>query len=298
MRKLRWTWGDVIENIKSYSSHFSFLFEQEEKAIVHSVYKSTINCLVKDRIVSLQHQEMPITPLSINLDIPKRVFELIRVNRGDVVQFNHDGLFAFNTMFYKVNTQSFDCLLIEGTSPLKPEAIPALTDLILSAIRKGEFGRIAQSLNDKQIIPLTFTGDYVLEVLTKILATDDLQQIGALSAQLIGIGEGLTPSGDDFNCGMLAAQFMLHGNERAQMLKQHLTRKIQYRVNTTTIISKELLMYASEGRFSQMVKNILINSNKEVDLTDDIKSICNVGHTSGVDFLTGLYFGLLKGEIK
>lgn len=88
-----------IDQIKSYCKHFKPLFEQEKRAIVHSVYKSTINCIVDDRIFSLQHQEMPITPLSINLDIPKRVFELIRVNRGDEVQFTKDGLVAFNSMF-------------------------------------------------------------------------------------------------------------------------------------------------------------------------------------------------------
>jgi hypothetical protein len=119
--------------------------------------------------------------------------------------------------------------------------------------------------------------------------------IGSLSAQLIGVGEGLTPSGDDFNCGMLAAQFYLRGHTHADELKDQLISQIMRRINTTTVISKEFLIYACEGKFSQMVKNVLIKSQKELDVTSEIIKIRDIGHTSGIDFLTGLYFGLLKG---
>jgi hypothetical protein len=44
-----------------------------------------------------------------------------------------------------------------------------------------------------------------------------------------------------------------------------------------------------------MFKNVLIKSQKELDVTSEIIKIRDIGHTSGIDFLTGLYFGLLKG---
>ncbi len=284
-----------IDRIKSYCKHFKPLFENENRAVVHSVYKSTINCIVDDRIFSLQHQEMPITPLSINLDIPKRVFELIRVNRGDEVQFTKDGLVAFNSMFTREHAEVFDCDLTDGTVPLDKVKIRILTDYILKYIEKGEFGRIAKSLKDNEIIPLSFAGNYVSSVLLKLTNSSSVMEIGSLSAQLIGVGEGLTPSGDDFNCGMLAAQFYLRGNSHADELKNHLISQITPRINSTTIISKEFLVYACDGKFSQMVKNVLIKSQEETDVTSEIIKIRDIGHTSGIDFLTGLYFGLLKG---
>jgi hypothetical protein len=285
----------VIDQIKSYCKHFRHLFEHEKRAVVHSVYKSTINCIVDDRIFSLQHQEMPITPLSINLDIPKRVFELIRVNRGDEVQFTKEGLIAFNSMFTTGNAEVFDCDLTEGTFPLDEVKIIRLTDHILRYIEKGEFGRIAKSLKENQTIPLSFAGNYVSSVLLKMTNSDSVSEIGSLSAHLIGVGEGLTPSGDDFNCGMLAAQFYLRGNVRADELRAQLVSQINQRINTTTVISKEFLVYACEGKFSQMVKGMLIKSQQDEDVTVEIIKIRDVGHTSGIDFLTGLYFGLLKG---
>ena len=284
-----------IDQIKSYCKHFKPLFDDEKRAVVHSVYKSTINCMVDDRIFSLQHQEMPITPLSINLDIPKRVFELIRVNRGDEVQFTKDGLVAFNSMFTMENAEVFDCDLTDGTIPLDKVKIKILTDHILKYIEKGEFGRIAKSLKDNQTIPLSFAGNYVSSVLLKLTNSSNVMEIGSLSAQLIGVGEGLTPSGDDFNCGMLAAQYYLRGHLHADELKDQLISQIKQRINTTTIISKEFLVYACEGKFSQMVKNVLIKSQMEIDVTSEIIKIRDIGHTSGIDFLTGLYFGLLKG---
>jgi hypothetical protein len=284
-----------IDQIKSYCKHFKPLFEHEKLAVVHSVYKSTINCIVDDRIFSLQHQEMPITPLSINLDIPKRVFELIRVNRGDEVQFTKDGLVAFNSMFTHGHAEVFDCDLTDGTIPLDQVKIKLLTDHILKYIEKGEFGRIAKSLKDNEVIPLSFAGNYVSGVLLRLTSSSNVVDIGSLSAQLIGVGEGLTPSGDDFNCGMLAAQFYLRGHPHADELKDQLITQIMRRINTTTVISKEFLIYACEGKFSQMVKNVLIKSQQELDVTSEIIKIRDIGHTSGIDFLTGLYFGLLKG---
>lgn len=284
-----------IDRIKSYCKHFETLFEHERSAIVHSVYKSTINCIVDDRIFSLQHQEMPITPLSINLDIPRRVFELIRVNRGDEVQFTKDGLVAFDSMFTKEHTEVFDCDLTEGTVPLDKVKIKILTDHILKYIEKGEFGRIAKSLIVNETIPLSFAGNYVSSILLKLSNSSSVSEIGALSAQLIGVGEGLTPSGDDFICGMLAAQYYLRGHSHADELKNHLISQITPRINATTIISKEFLVYACEGKFSQMVKNVLLKSQEEIDVTSEIIKIRDIGHTSGIDFLTGLYFGLLRG---
>ena len=284
-----------IDQIKSYCKHFKPLFEHEKRAVVHSVYKSTINCIVDDRIFSLQHQEMPITPLSINLDIPKRVFELIRVNRGDEVQFTKDGLVAFNSMFSLEQAEIFDCDLTEGTLPLDHEKISRLTDHILKYIEKGEFGRIAKSFKDNEKIPLSFAGNYVSGVLLRMTGSTNVAEIGSLSAQLVGVGEGLTPSGDDFNCGMLAAQFYLRGQHHADELKEQLISQINQRISTTTVISKEFLIYACEGKFSQMVKNVLIKSQMGMDVTSEIIKIRDIGHTSGIDFLTGLYFGLLKG---
>lgn len=284
-----------IDRIKSYCKHFKGLFDDEKRAVVHSVYKSTINCLVDDRIISLQHQDMPITPLSINLDIPKKVFELIRINRGDEVQFTKEGLMVFNSFFAFEDTETFDCDLTVDTHPLDREKIEKLTDQILMFIEKGEFGRIAKSLKDNKKIPLSFAGNYVSGILMKLNDSKIVSEISALSAQLIGVGEGLTPSGDDFNCGMLAALYYLREGQYADDLREELIRQIGHRINTTTIISKEFLVYACEGRFSQMVKHILIKSQNNRDVTQEIMKIRDVGHTSGIDFLTGLYFGLLKG---
>ena len=186
-------------------------------------------------------------------------------------------------------------MLFRSTIPLDKEKIKILTDHILKYIEKGEFGRIAKSLKDNEIIPLSFAGNYVSGVLLKLTNSSNVSEIGTYSAQLIGVGEGLTPSGDDFNCGMLAAQYYLRGNSHADELKDHLISQITPRINTTTIISKEFLIYACEGKFSQMVKNVLLKSQEEIDVTSEIIKIRDIGHTSGIDFLTGLYFGLLKG---
>lgn len=93
---------------------------------------------------------------------------------------------------------------------------------------------------------------------------------------LVGLGLGLTPSGDDFLAGLLALQFATG----RIFLKEDLDLK------STNYISGEFLSYAQEGIFSEDIKRLF---------TEDVsfaKEILKSGHSSGADTLFGIYYGL------
>ena len=101
--------------------------------------------------------------------------------------------------------------------------------------------------------------------------------IGAEAGELIGLGPGLTPSGDDYFGGMLVA---LRSSGRA-MQAEGLWRWLKPRLKErTSAISAAHLSAAAAGEAHEALHRVL-NGELDVDALDA------VGHTSGWDALAG-----------
>ena len=105
-------------------------------------------------------------------------------------------------------------------------------------------------------------------------------------SELLGLGPGLTPSGDDFLGGMLIA---LHycGEKSVQ---KHLYTQVESLLDSTGPVSSAHLKAAGLGEGSQslhQVLNMLLEGN-ETQLELGIDSINQIGHTSGWDALAGV----------
>ena len=108
----------------------------------------------------------------------------------------------------------------------------------------------------------------------------------------LGRGEGLTPGGDDFIIGIMAAMNFFN-HKKTGKLKKELMQDIYKK---TTDISAEYLYYGVISCFSlnitEFCKKLLLNNiNKEEEKKALYKSYENLiknGHTSGVDTLMGI----------
>lgn len=92
---------------------------------------------------------------------------------------------------------------------------------------------------------------------------------------LLGLGKGLTPSGDDFLIGFLAAN---------RLARRNVSLNLDF--NRTNYISGEFLRYALNGIFSEDLNEFL---TKDIS---KIKNIISYGHTSGSDTLLGIYYAI------
>ena len=116
----------------------------------------------------------------------------------------------------------------------------------------------------------------------QILETPDKEAVSAL----IGLGPGLTPSGDDFLGGMLIA---LHICGEKSVQKQ-LYIQVESSIGSTGPVSSAHLKAAAIGEGSQslhQVLNMLLEGN-ETQLELGIDAINQIGHTSGWDALAGI----------
>ncbi len=102
---------------------------------------------------------------------------------------------------------------------------------------------------------------------------------------LVGLGVGLTPSGDDFLCGFLAALRC-----RGQVLGMDLEAGLW----ATGDISASLLRWASLGYWPEPLVDLAVALVGE-DASEAVlalEALCALGHTSGADMATGFLSGL------
>ncbi|HTS55772.1 MAG TPA: DUF2877 domain-containing protein [Burkholderiales bacterium] len=113
--------------------------------------------------------------------------------------------------------------------------------------------------------------------------------------QLAGLGPGLTPSGDDFIVGYLAALYSRRSRE--SMLRpflRELLRMLAPLAAAANLISRQFIFNALEGEFSEGLAELVsaIATRDEVRLRESVAQVVRVGHSSGADSLVGLLFGL------
>ena len=133
--------------------------------------------------------------------------------------------------------------------------------------------------------------------------TKDLlvSQKGLLS--LLGLGQGSTPTGDDFLCGFLLSLWLLgfsYGdasfNGFVQEFSVQLIKILSFPIKHTTEISMQMLHCACEGLYPQAL--LAFAQTFSEDILDDVRYetslqvLSEMGHSSGYDAASGLLFGL------
>ena len=109
--------------------------------------------------------------------------------------------------------------------------------------------------------------------------------------KLIGLGEGLTPSGDDFIGGMLIALVRAGHHEAAKNIYSTIMPAARERTNR---ISLAHLDCAAQGLASLPLHHLLnavLNGN-DVEVAQLANDINQIGHTSGWDIAAGMAFAL------
>jgi hypothetical protein len=123
-----------------------------------------------------------------------------------------------------------------------------------------------------------------LEAIDRWLAGNAL---GNEVAQLIGLGPGLTPSGDDYLGGVLVALRWLGRGAQADSLWRWLEPRLP---RQTSSISAAHLGAAASGQVHEALHEVLENLSawQVPDLHPSLARLDAVGHTSGWDALAGI----------
>uniref|UniRef100_UPI00403F3EBF DUF2877 domain-containing protein n=1 Tax=Candidatus Enterococcus willemsii TaxID=1857215 RepID=UPI00403F3EBF len=105
---------------------------------------------------------------------------------------------------------------------------------------------------------------------------------------ILGLGIGLTPTGDDVITGIFAS---LHALQNFPQEFKELKKVAKIRTNA---VSYAEIREALDGRFSQVIANVFValSNESEMEILQAIDMLKLIGSTSGSDMLWGIRFGL------
>jgi hypothetical protein len=132
------------------------------------------------------------------------------------------------------------------------------------------------------VLPLL---NIAIEQLQVAVANEQLQR-------LLGLGPGLTPSGDDFIVGCLAGLAIGTRNERERIrFLAEISSGLE--LSATTLISRQHLSDACHLQFAQALAELAVAiAAGAADVLARLKAALAVGAKSGADGVAGLLFGL------
>ncbi len=111
--------------------------------------------------------------------------------------------------------------------------------------------------------------------------------------RMIGLGPGVTPSGDDVLIGFLAALWSMAGKHKQQLSYIHAFGAALMQIaKQTNEISRTYLFHATQGQFSSTLTHLAEAIVTGGDVQQHLQSAMRVGHSSGMDSVTGMLIGL------
>lgn len=117
------------------------------------------------------------------------------------------------------------------------------------------------------------------------LTKNDTDGLCRSAGRLIGLGGGLTPSGDDVICGALYA---LRYCESTRAEAALLADAVQKAKNNTNIISRRYLESAANGEYFGLVADLINAMCGDGDIESALDALLTVGSSSGGDIAAGI----------
>ena len=192
---------------------------------------------------------------------------------------------------------------------LLPDKLQAFCDTFLSRKTPVGFGELIQPVlqiaKNQGFSPgivqenyLTLSAWPVVEKIVRACLSHDFIGILKQADELIGFGEGLTPSGDDFLGGLFYARYLLSRSySQLNYLKfDNLPAWIDAFRSRTNQISFTLLKDNALGHAPDPLYRfgIILLSNQSIDrAVSAAAELITLGHSTGWDLLTGYLTGLL-----
>ena len=111
--------------------------------------------------------------------------------------------------------------------------------------------------------------------------------------KMIGLGSGVTPSGDDILIGFLAGLWSMAGGNQTQLsFIRSFGNEIIKISKQTSEISRTYLYHAAQGQFSSSLSTLAKAIGTGNGVEQATGEAMRVGHSSGMDSVTGLLVGL------
>ena len=263
---------------------------------VHSVYERTANLLLRDgSLCALQKTGSPFSPLTLFLPENDALLVPGALSPGDSVL----PVLSADTEYIETGIPP----AFSGSGEMRACLEAGMR--ILAGNRSGGFSPLLTMPDDydfsndetipfRDALVLNAAGLCLKKARAMYRADDEgsYRSTAEELSRLIGIGGGLTPSGDDFLCGILTA---LHAaGETVAPFRHCLTQTLLPLLDRTHPVSAAFVRCAADGQTSLPFVHFLALADGTAEAQEGsvAKEIHAVGHSSGMDTLSGIVFAL------
>lgn len=286
---------------------------------IHSVFDSSINIITNEnsRLISLLTSYKPMAPYSIQLK-DKIIFSNMKFKQGqEVVFYNGYAIFKeIDIKIYLKNSELWDKspLLFQSTNLARGsldnvfKKLEIMREFLLREGKKEGIlpllklleGRIGSTNVFAEVnLPISKREEFIKERFLKFIDSyieENIENISYSAKEIIGFGIGLTPSMDDFISGLMLSRIYIASYLNLDLDYAFKINKsvIKYLNNKTTLVSEEMIKYASVGEANEDLKALMISllSNCSIyEFYNSIRKVSDFGATSGTDLISGIYVG-------
>ena len=257
---------------------------------VHSIYRRTINLSFDGQLLALQADHSPVSPISFITALDSVKMEELDISVGDQIIVSKNKLTIIgnseNYSFRYGQAEVFDTSFAPDLEYGEITTLRTTIAEVLSQVNTNGLDLVFnEKLSEDSPLAIQVAGKKI-EVGKRLIHETDFKESVSELSRLIGLGSGLTPSGDDFLCGVLAGLQILKLDNH--IFSSYLKTAIKEHLQDTIDISAAFLACALDGQFSLAVNSLGKNPSPE-DMKEHFLAI---GHSSGIDTLCGVYFAL------
>jgi hypothetical protein len=256
---------------------------------VSALFDSSFYIEIKDRLMCLGHTEMHTSSLNLVTDVPASVnWPASGVRTGDRVRILDDRVWVGNHLAFHIGAAvrwSPDPISAGWTEENLIAGLDVASKVCKHIAPEEGLARFIQTPRPNfERHSVCAHAASPIDALSRWLSNSDLDPNWPI--QLIGLGPGLTPSGDDFIAGMMIALHGIGEITKAELIWQAV---IPQAYTSTNPISYAHLQSASAGYGAAALHNAIamIVCGRTLDIQSAIKRVAAIGHTSGWDALAG-----------
>ncbi|WP_299998904.1 DUF2877 domain-containing protein [uncultured Cedecea sp.] len=282
----------ILYGLTADTHFFNLLNQPQLSGKIDQVFNKAINIVIDNQIFTLLSSQLDNAPNSCRL-LNKNLstlgiessddcqilngkmsigsnywlsFSLCEVWQQPVIYFTHDkNSKACYQSFLLKQINRLDSILAEGTSSLFNYQGDNL--FYLAA---------AEKLNQLR------------RCLVVLLQEKQYQNLADVIRQFVGLGIGLTPSGDDYLVGFMA--FMLLKHHPVDMVYPHFYQGVMQGIENTTPVSaitlEKALAHEYRENMCQLIQALVDADESKINL--QFLNILNIGSSSGSDMLFGI----------
>ena len=267
-------------------------------ARIHSVFARACNLVLPEgALVALLHPELPRTPWGLRLAALPFAFS-DHLEPGQPVTFDGHALRVGSITVHLDKARLWDAALPPFLAP-QVSAQQAALSVLTPLLPVAPLPATPLTLEERVQAAL----DAGLSELGAALAAGDDAAVVNAAGRLMGLGPGLTPSGDDMLTGVLAALWTWApaGGGQPPLAAFPLRDTLAHWVRgaaprTTHAVAAQFLVQAADGLFAENVRDVILALNTvNIDngqLAAAAAHLLDFGASSGRDTLAGLCQGL------